>query len=416
MQPKIYPADEHEIDPSHIDPDAMTVLRRLSEGGFTAYLVGGGVRDLLTKKRPKDFDISTSATPEEIKDIFKRQCLLIGRRFRLAHIRFGRKVIEVSTFRSGESDSELIVRDNKWGTPEEDVLRRDFTINGLFLDPIEHHVIDYVGGWKDIHEGVIRAIGDPVVRFRQDPVRMLRLVKFRARFDFAIDPKTEEALKATRDEITKSAPARILEELLRMLESGSAERFFKLMKSYKLLEPLLPWLAHYIEESGGDKLYAYLQAADAMNRGSKGPPLHRAVLGACLIYPILIQEVRERYLSKEIQPHLGQIQDLIASVVEGIARSSFSHFPRRLVSQISLVLFTQFRFTPLNHRSGRKRISPLSEFHLPLAFFKIRTLVNEQLVPDYRIWKELYRNEIEQKGGFPQELPHRRRPSRPRRR
>src|SRR5262249_1655161 len=154
VKPKIYHAQDHHIDLNLIDPDALYVLDRLRAAGFVAYLVGGSVRDLLVKKMPKDFDISTSALPEQIKALFKRPCILIGRRFRLAHIRFGRKIIEVSTFRTGENVEDLILQDNVWGSPEEDVLRRDFTINGLFYDSADQTVIDYVGGWEDIQEGV----------------------------------------------------------------------------------------------------------------------------------------------------------------------------------------------------------------------------------------------------------------------
>ncbi len=148
MQPKTYRAKEHGLDPSLIDLDALYVLEKLRQAGFIAYLVGGSVRDLILRKNPKDFDISTSARPEQIKTIFQRQCLLIGRRFRLAHIRFGHKIIEVSTFRTGENDSDLIVQDNEWGTPEQDVLRRDFTMNGLFYDSADHSIIDYVEDGK----------------------------------------------------------------------------------------------------------------------------------------------------------------------------------------------------------------------------------------------------------------------------
>ncbi|HEV8052617.1 MAG TPA: polynucleotide adenylyltransferase PcnB, partial [Parachlamydiaceae bacterium] len=190
VQPKIYHATDHDISLALIDPDAIQILKRLKEAGFLAYLVGGSVRDLLVKKQPKDYDISTSARPEQIKQVFQRNCLLIGRRFRLAHIRFGHRIFEVSTFRSGENDSDLIVHDNCWGSPEEDVMRRDFTMNGLFYDPCNHTVIDYVGGWQDIHNNLLKTIGDPVVRFKQDPVRMIRLLKFQSRFDFKIDPQT----------------------------------------------------------------------------------------------------------------------------------------------------------------------------------------------------------------------------------
>ena len=183
------------------------------------------MRDLLLDKKPKDFDISTSAEPEEIKQLF-RSCILIGRRFRLAHIRFGKKILEVSTFRSGDAENdELILRDNKWGTPEQDVLRRDFTINGLFYDPSTQTIIDYVGGYPDLQKKVLRTIGQPFIRFRQDPVRMLRLIKFQARFGFDVDSAARIALLECRQEIVKSSSARIQEELLRMLESGASEPF-----------------------------------------------------------------------------------------------------------------------------------------------------------------------------------------------
>ena len=231
MQAKIFHATDHDIDHHQIDRDALYVINRLKEAGFEAYLVGGGVRDLLIKKTPKDFDISTSARPEQIKQLFGRNCILIGRRFRLAHVRFGHKILEVATFRAGENDSDLIIQDNVWGSPEEDVMRRDFTINGLFYDPTNHSVIDFVGGWEDIHKKVLRTIGEPNVRFKQDPVRMIRLLKFQARYNFEIVPEVQKALTNCKEELIKSSPARILEEIFRMLESGYSSPFFHLMTS-----------------------------------------------------------------------------------------------------------------------------------------------------------------------------------------
>ena len=154
-EPILYSPQAHHIDASLIDPDALEVIQKLQEHGHIAYLVGGGVRDLLSGATPKDFDVSTSARPEEVKKVFGRRCLLIGRRFRLAHIRFGKKVIEVATFRRRDSDEgELIVEDNAWGTPEEDALRRDFTLNGLFYNPLDETIIDYVGGVRDLEKGL----------------------------------------------------------------------------------------------------------------------------------------------------------------------------------------------------------------------------------------------------------------------
>ena len=178
MAPRILPRPEHNVSRKDIDDDALKVLYRLKNAGFLGYLVGGGVRDLLLARKPKDFDISTDAHPPQVKKLF-RNCFIIGRRFRLCHVRFGRKVIEVSTFRrqaEPEEGETLIRRDNTFGTPEEDAFRRDFTVNALFYDVATFSIIDYVGGLEDVQQKVIRTIGDPVVRFREDPVRMLRAV------------------------------------------------------------------------------------------------------------------------------------------------------------------------------------------------------------------------------------------------
>lgn len=229
MTPKVYTAEEHGIDPKNIDPNVFYIIEKLKKNGYSAYLVGGSVRDLLLKVKPKDFDISTSAEPQIIKQLFKN-CILIGRRFRLAHIRFDKKIYEVSTFRKGDISAELILRDNEWGNEEEDVLRRDFTINGLFYDPENQVIKDYVGGVDDAKHGLLRTIGPAKVRFIQDPVRMIRLLKFQARFNFKIEDETVQALDLCKKEIIKSSQARILEELFRMLQSGSSMPFFELLQ------------------------------------------------------------------------------------------------------------------------------------------------------------------------------------------
>ncbi|UCF87810.1 MAG: hypothetical protein JSV70_05045, partial [bacterium] len=226
-QPVIIPRSEHSISRSRIDPDALKVLYRLHRHGHIAYLVGGGVRDLLLGKKPKDFDISTSAHPNEIKKIFGN-CRLIGRRFRLAHIYFrGGKIIEVSTFRtisefSGEEGP--ITSDNTFGTPWEDAFRRDFTVNALFYNIADFSVIDFVGGLSDLKEGLVRCIGDPGVRFREDPIRMLRGVRFAAFLDFELDPESKGLLLESKDTIWEGATPRILEEIIRMMGRGTSAR------------------------------------------------------------------------------------------------------------------------------------------------------------------------------------------------
>jgi poly(A) polymerase len=257
MEPVIVPRSEHTISRKLIDPDAVKVLYRLHRAGYQAYLVGGGVRDLLVDRRPKDFDISTDAHPHQVKRLF-RNCRLIGRRFRLAHVHFGDKIVEVSTFRrrsdpvEGETEEDILIRsDNTFGNAEEDALRRDFTINGLFYDIGTFSLIDYVGGLDDLKDRVIRTIGNPDIRFREDPVRMIRAVKFAARLGFTIEPQTFEAILRHRDELAKSAQPRLLEEVYRLLGGGAAEVSFRLLHRTGLLDMLMPALAAHIESSDG---------------------------------------------------------------------------------------------------------------------------------------------------------------------
>lgn len=387
MRPKVFVADEHEIDPSLIDADALYVIQKLREAGYQAYLVGGGVRDLLIKRAPKDFDISTSARPQEIKQLFKRNCFLIGKRFRLAHVRFGNKIIEVSTFRSGDNESDLIIRDNTWGTEEEDVIRRDFTINGLFYDPFEHKVIDYVGGREDIHARILRTIGDPHIRFRQDPVRMIRLLKFKARFHFQVAPETEKALFESRKEILKSAPARILEEMLRMLESGAAASFFHLMIQAHMLHLIFPAIAKFMEGKSGEKIYHFLHAADQINQQRGHHPLERPILTACLLFPILEESIKKEFLSKNITPHLGEIMSQTNTLVRSTITSSFTHFSKKISSTMTMLLTMQYRLIPLSgKRSFRIRFLQSKEFLLALKFLKIRAMVDPSLVEDCIAW------------------------------
>lgn len=397
MQPAIYPEADHSIDKSLVDRDALSVIHRLRNAGFTAYLVGGSVRDLFLKRKPKDFDISTSAKPEEIKRLFGRQCILIGRRFRLAHLRFGSKILEVSTFRSGESSDGLIVQDNVWGTEQEDVLRRDFTINGLFYDPEAHSVIDYVGGWEDLNTKTLRSIGDPEVRFKQDPVRMLRLLKFQARFGFHIDPETHQALTVCRKEIIKSSPARVLEELFRMLESCAAAPFFHLMLENQLMQLLFPTLANAFQGPRGKEMLLYLQAVDTVNKVSEKYPIERPVLTAALLYPMLEVEIQKQYLSQNKTPHLGEILGTISELMRALILNSFSHFPRRISSIAAFILSTQYRLTPFKaKRQHPVRLFKIREFPLALRLLKIRAQIDPRLQETYISWRENYRQFLRQ--------------------
>lgn len=385
---------DHAIKDESIDKDAFHIIKVLQDEGFTAYLVGGSVRDLLSNKRPKDFDVSTSAKPEEIKHLFRRNCILIGRRFRLAHIRFGKKIIEVSTFRSGDDleDSDLIVRDNEYGTPEEDVLRRDFTINGLFYDPLSKEVIDYVGGCKDIDNHLIRAIGPAKVRFMQDPVRMIRLLKFRARFGYHVEPEAMEALLECKDDILKSSQARILEEIMRMLESGYAYNFFALLFETGFLAMLFPILQNHLENHQNSSFFSLLKIVDETHQNPRATPIDRSVLSSCLIYSILEKALSEKSRIGEGPEHMGQAMDLTQLILNEFVESSFPKIPKRIRAQVAYILNQQIRLGGIanSKRFRRSKMLKNPDFPFSLGLLRLRSKVYPELEPIYKKWKDLF--------------------------
>ena len=247
IEPRVVPRPEHPISRTLVDRNALKVLYRLHEAGFRALLVGGSVRDLMLGRRPKDFDVATDARPNEIRRLF-RNARIIGRRFRLAHVLFKEGVVEVSTFRrepepdeqAGGPDDLLITSDNAFGTPRQDAFRRDFTINALFYDIADFSVLDYTGGLEDLEAGLIRAIGDPDVRFREDPVRMMRACELAGRLGFGMERGTQEALHRHRSEISRAAPARLAEELVQLLQCGRAGAALQWALDLGLLEVQLP--------------------------------------------------------------------------------------------------------------------------------------------------------------------------------
>jgi len=293
-KPVVYQRPDHCISRKNIDPDALKVLHRLSSLGYTAYLVGGGVRDLLLGRKPKDFDVGTSASPPEVRKAF-RNCFLIGRRFRLAHVRFGDKVIETATFRKNsqtvgeiiEHASEGPQEDNEFGTPETDAFRRDFTVNGLFYNIEDFSVIDWVGGMKDLKKGIIRAIGDPDIRFQEDPVRMMRAIKFSARLGFKIERHTAAAIKRRHSCILSAAVPRVCEEVFRLFPYGHSREAFEMMYSYGLLGDLLPELSAFIKKDGGLKspVFSRLSVLDEYEKmmAGKGLEVSNAVRAAVLM-------------------------------------------------------------------------------------------------------------------------------------
>jgi len=321
--PTSIPRSEHNLSSRNIDNDALKVIRRLQQNKFETYLVGGGVRDLLLERRPKDFDLGTSAHPQQIKKLF-RNCWIIGRRFRLAHIKFGDKTLEVATFRKKvppETDTErkareaeqatrreaasrdgtkprrVIPRDNTFGTAEEDAFRRDFTINALFYDASNRSILDYVGGMEDIRSRTIRSIGDPNERFLEDPVRMLRAVVLAARLDLSIDPAVSAAIRRHRGEVVHSSPARLVEELYKIGRSGSAERIVRDLGDTGLLAHIAPEL----DRARSDGLWRSLAALDRYRRrfDDSPPSLCNAVLLGSLVSSFTTIERPRRRAARE---------------------------------------------------------------------------------------------------------------------
>ncbi len=278
------------------------MLYRLKEGGYQAYLVGGCVRDLLLGREPKDFDVATDAHPDEVRALF-RNCRLVGRRFRLAHVRFGREIIEVATFRAqhagdaegGEVEDGRIIRDNVFGTIEDDARRRDFSVNALYYDIRDFSIVDYVGGLSDLEAGVLRLIGDPESRYREDPVRMLRAVRFAVKLGFRIDAASESPLPRLAGLLSDIAPARLFDEVLKLFLAGNALQTFEALRHYGLFGPLFPATERLLgEERDGYPTMLLVQALENTDRRlEEGKPVMPGFLCAALLWEPLRTRLAE---------------------------------------------------------------------------------------------------------------------------
>jgi len=332
----------HDVvfEDDRIDPDAAKVVRRLERGGFEAYLVGGCVRDLLLGGKPKDFDIATSARPEDVRTLF-RNCRIIGRRFRLAHILFGGgKVIEVATFRrnpameapeeeASEVFDDLLIRsDNVFGEAHEDALRRDFTMNALFYDLDRRQVLDWCGGMQDVRRHTIHTIGDPMVRFREDPIRILRAIKFAARLDLGIAVDVYDAMASTRDDLAKAARPRLFEEILRLLRGGAARRSMWLLWETGAMSVVLPELAAFLDDEeatdgGVQRFFHKMRAVDSMTRG-RARPLDDVALWTVLLKESIDEACAgERDKSRALAEFLDPVIERVAvprRIAEGVRR------------------------------------------------------------------------------------------------
>ena len=399
----VIPRSEHSISRAAISPNALKVLYRLKEAGYQGFLVGGAVRDLLLGITPKDFDVATNALPDEVRRLF-RNCRLIGRRFRLAHVHFGQEIIEVATFRAaaaperedaeddGDEDPELrtsvpapdnpahrafdttgrILRDNIYGTIEEDVWRRDFAANGLYYNIDDFSIWDFVDGVNDVRARRLKLIGDPETRYREDPVRMLRAVRFAAKLDFTFEAQTEQPVRRLAYLLDGVPPARLFDECLKLFLSGFGAKSFRLLQQYGLFEHLFPLSAAAMQLPP----YAYAQEmlelglANTDARIAADKPVTPTFLFAVLLWAAVLRELNEHAAGPA--PDLAQLMQACDTVLR--AQQSRVAIPRRFAVPMRELLMLQPRF---NRRSGIKSLSLLQHprFRAAYDFLLLRAQV-----------------------------------------
>lgn len=387
---RIIPRDQHNISRKNISKAALRVLYHLNEAGYTAYLVGGAVRDLLLERRPKDFDVATNATPDEVKRLF-RNCRLIGRRFRLAHVVFGPEIIEVATFRGvGEEgcdgDRRLvdgrIVRDNIWGSIEEDAVRRDFRVNAMYYDISDFSVRDYVGGMQDLEDRVLRLIGDPVTRYREDPVRMLRAARLAAKLDMRIDDAAMAPFATLGPLLAEAAPARLFDESLKMFLSGQGLKSFRMLEHCGLLKFMFPATARALQR-GDEALRALVEAglANTDARVNADKSVTPAFLFAVLLWGE-VRDVAQRAMERGVAPADAWTTAAAHVVAEQCQRVAI---PRRFTFTMEEIWALQPRFEQLQ----RKRVFRLMahpRFRAAYDFLLLRAAESPALAELGRWW------------------------------
>lgn len=360
----IIPRDRHSISRQHISDAALRVMSTLRKAGHEGYLVGGGVRDLLLGGHPKDFDIATDATPEQVHRLF-RSARIIGRRFKIVHVRFGREVIEVTTFRgshdtpeesrrgkrplnqqSARSKNGMLLRDNVFGTVEEDAIRRDLTINALYYTTADFAIYDYTNGLQDLQNRIIRIIGDPETRYREDPVRMLRVVRFAAKLDFTIEKHTAKPIKPLAARLSDIPAARMFDEVLKLFMSGHGVKTFELMQHYHLFEPLFPQTQACLGDEQSHRLILQaLKNTDSRIRQEK--PVTPAFIYAALLWPAVTR--RQQQLTNEGLPAVPALHQAANEVVS--EQQQATSIPRRFGMPMREIWELQLR---LPNRGGRK--------------------------------------------------------------
>ncbi|MBD3609903.1 MAG: polynucleotide adenylyltransferase PcnB [Gammaproteobacteria bacterium] len=363
----IYTRQEHNISRADISESALKVLYRLKSAGFEGYLVGGSVRDLLLGREPKDFDVTTDATPEQVRKLF-RNSRIIGRRFKIVHVRFGREIIEVATFRGSNDDARtseegMVLSDNVYGTLEEDAWRRDFTVNALYYNIRDFSVVDYTGGMADLNKGMLSLIGEPEQRFREDPVRMLRAVRFAAKLGFRIAPDVEQAIYRLGYLLQEVPAARLFDEMLKLFMSGHAVASFEGLRHYRLFEHMFPatevCLAH--EEAGFPRTFITRAMANTDKRLAEDKPVTPAFLLAALLWEPLRQLAEENIADGEpaYQAFHAAADVVLSQQVKHIS------IPRRFSVMMREMWIMQTR---LPRRQGKRAFALLSHDRFRAAY------------------------------------------------
>ena len=390
---------EHNISRKQISDNALKVLYRLHGAGFDAFLVGGGVRDLLLAQNPKDFDIATNATPEQIRQLFKN-CRLIGRRFRLAHIMFGRDIIEVATFRghhqetskniSQQSKEGMLLRDNVYGTIDEDAERRDFTINAMYYNIGDYAIHDYAGGNEDLEDRLVRLIGDPETRYREDPVRMLRAIRFAVKLDFDIEEDTAAPIEEMSPLLRDIPSARLYEESLKMLQSGYGLETYHLMREYILFQQLFPVISEDFTEEYSSKteqmLDLVLDSTD--QRIEEGKRINPAFMFAAMLwYPL--QARAELLMEKRKLSAYDAIMEASNYILDEQVRTIA--IPRRHTATIREIWQLQLR---MPRRNGKRafRLMELNKFRAGFDFLEMRGEIEGGETEQLAKWWETFQN------------------------
>lgn len=383
ISPVVIPRAEHNISRSRISENALKVLYRLKSAGYESYMVGGGVRDLLLGREPKDFDVATNARPEEVRALF-RNCRIIGRRFRLAHVQFGREIIEVATFRANRpvSDTHMfdddnngrILRDNTYGTLKEDAFRRDFSVNALYYDIRDFSVRDYVDGLSDLRTGVLRLIGDPETRYREDPVRMLRAARFAAKLGFRMHPETAAPIADLASLLAEVPPARLFEEILKLFLYGFGQQACQHLRQHGLFAHLFPRTAAVLntEEQGFPHTFISQALASTDARVAENKPVTPAFLFAALLW----EPVRQR--SAKLETVGTPPAEALRRAADELVSEQVAHvaLPRRFATAMIEIYQMQSRFL---QREGKRPQRFLSHprFRAAYDFLMLRAEAGE---------------------------------------